>query len=153
MNYQLHDYEIDSVTLEDDKIIFSFPDGFYVADDQGQEIKPRRKKLVFTIDRGLCTDASLESFVFIRKRGRFGWKDISFKQFTALFKKGNMIIYDEFDSKLGERKIIQLTPCVTGGNIELLMEDIVDIACLEEKVDDYIRISVHTKDLKASQER
>ena len=144
MQYQLHDYEIDSVTLEDDKIIFSFPDGFYVADDQGQEIKPRRKKLVFTIDRGLCTDASLESFVFIRKRGRFGWKDISFKQFTALFKKGNMIIYDEFDSKLGERKIIQLTPCVTGGNIELLMEDIVDIACLEPET------AVHTMKLHAA---
>ena len=144
MQYQLHDYEIDSVTLEDDKIIFSFPDGFYVADDQGQEIKPRRKKLVFTIDRGLCTDASLESFIFIRKRGRFGWKDISFKQFTALFKKGNMIIYDEFDSKLGERKIIQLTPCVTGGNIELLMEDIVDIACLEPET------TTHTMKLHAA---
>ena len=144
MKYQLHDYEIDSVTLKDDKIIFSFPNGFYVEDENGHELEPLRRKLVFTIARGLCTDASLESFIFIRKRGRFGWKDISFKQFTALFKKGNMIIYDEFDSKLGERKIIQLTPCVTGGNIELLMEDIVDIACLEPET------TTHTMKLHAA---
>ena len=33
MKYQLHDYEIDSVTLENDSIVFSFPNGFYVTEE------------------------------------------------------------------------------------------------------------------------
>ena len=84
MKYQLHDYDIDSITLENDKIIFSFPKGFYVTDENGKELEPLRRKLVFTIDRGCCTDEPLESFISIRRRGRFGWKDISFKHFNSI---------------------------------------------------------------------
>ena len=32
MNYQLHDYEVDSIILKKDRIIFSFPNGFYVEE-------------------------------------------------------------------------------------------------------------------------
>ena len=131
MAYQLHDYEIDSVALEDDKFIFYFPNGFYVTDENGKEQTPLRRKLVFTIDRGCCTDAPLESFVFIRRRGRMGWKDISFKQFTALFKKGNMVIHDEYDSKLTNWKMIQLNACTRWSNIEMFITDIADTECFE----------------------
>ncbi len=131
MEYQLHDYEIDSVTLDGEKIVFSFPDGFYVTDDNGEELKPLRRKLVLTIDRHYCMHVSLESFISIRKRGRFGWKNISFKQFLALFKKGNMIIFDEFDSKMADQKMIQLNAHTSWTNIELLIENIVDVACIE----------------------
>ena len=133
MKYQLHDYEINSITLEKDSIIFSFPDGFYAEDDNGQEIKPLRHKLVFTIDRECCPDVPLESFVFIRRiNDRMnGWKDLSFKQFVSLFKKGPMIIYDEFDSKLTNTKMLQLNACTTRSNIELFIEDIADVSCYE----------------------
>lgn len=134
MKYQLHDYEIDSLTLEKDSIIFSFPNGFYVEDDDGNEIKPLRHKLVFTVDRtGCCSDEPLESFIFIRRINHRmnGWKDISFKQFVSLFKKGNMVIYDEYDSKLTNWKMLQVNANTSRSNIELFITDIVDISCCE----------------------
>ena len=78
MKYQLHDCEIDAIVLENNRIIFSFPDGFYVTDENGQELAPLRNKLVFVIDKE--TNESLESYVSVRriKRGRRGWKEISF---------------------------------------------------------------------------
>ena len=131
MKYQLHDYDIDSITLENDKIIFSFPKGFYVTYENGKELEPLRRKLVFTIDRGCCTDEPLESFISIRRRGRFGWKDISFKHFSTLFKNGNMVIHDEYDSKLTNWKMIQLNACTRWSNIELFITDILNIEYLE----------------------
>ena len=133
MNYQLHDYELDAILLENDRIIFSFPHGFYAEDENGQELKPIRKKLAFTVDKACCPDEPLESFIFIRriKRSRKGWKEISFKQFTALFKKGNMVIHDEYDSKLTNWKMIQLNAASSCSNIELFITDILDTECLE----------------------
>ena len=130
MNYQLHDYAIDSVILDNDKIIFSFPDGFYVTDDQGQEVHPLRKKLVFQIDR-YRKDISLESFIFIKRKCFWGWKYISFKKFSALFKKGNMLIYDEYDSKSSNWKMIQLNANSGWTNLDMFISDIKDIQCLE----------------------
>ena len=134
MKYQLHDFEIDAFILENDKIILSFPNGFYAEDDNGNEIMPLRHKLVFTVDRvGYRPDESLESFIVIRRVNRRynGWKDISYKQFISLFRKGNMIIYDEYDSKLTNWKMLQLNACARRSNIELFITDIIDIACYE----------------------
>ena len=132
MYYQLHDYEIDSVVLENDRITFSFPDGFYAEDENGQEIKPLRKKLAFVIDKTGCEKEPLESFVDIRriKRGYKAWKEISFKQFSSLFKKGNMVIHDEYDSKLTNWKMIQINANTRYGNIELRITDIAYVECL-----------------------
>ena len=121
MNHNLHDYEIDSVVLDGDRIIFSFPDGFRVTDD-GREMM--MGKLVFTIDRTCCSDAPLDSFLFIRRHLPLGWRDISFRQFTALFKKGNMLIHDEYDSKMTNWKMIQLNANTRWSNIELFITDI-----------------------------
>ena len=121
MNHNLHDYEIDSVVLDGDRIIFSFPDGFRVTDD-GREMM--MGKLVFIIDRTCCSDAPLDSFLFIRRHLPLGWRDISFRQFTALFKKGNMLIHDEYDSKMTNWKMIQLNANTRWSNIELFITDI-----------------------------
>ena len=131
MNYQLHDYEIDSVVLENDRIIFSFPNGFFVADENGQELKPLRKKLAFIIDKDSFPNDPLESFIDIRRINRRmnGWKEISFKQFSSLFKKGNMVIYDEYDSKLTNWKMIQLNAGTSRSNIELFITEIIDVEC------------------------
>lgn len=133
MKYQLHDYEIDSFTLEKDSIILSFPNGFYVEDDAGNEITPLRHKLVFTIDRTCYAESSLESFIFIRRVNRHmnGWKDISFKKFLSLFNKGNMVIHDEYDSKLTNWKMLQLNASTSRSNIELFITDIIDVNCYE----------------------
>ena len=133
MKYQLHDYEIDSITLENNKIIFSFPNGFYATDENGQELKPLRRKLVFVIDEDEIHNEPLESFISVRRIdwGRKGWKKISFKQFTSLFKKGNMVIHDEYDSKLTNWKMIQLNASTSWSNIELFITDIADIECDE----------------------
>lgn len=129
MNYQLHDYLIDSVILEDNRIIFSFPDGFYVTDENGQEIIPARKKLIFHID---TNGFPLEFCISIRRISWGGiWRTITFKQFTTLFKKGNMVIHDEYDSKLTNWKIIQLNACTKWSNIELRITDIEAIDCCE----------------------
>lgn len=37
MTYQLYDYELDSVVLEEERIVFSFPKGFYMPDEDGQK--------------------------------------------------------------------------------------------------------------------
>lgn len=121
MNHNLHDYEIDSVVLDGDRIIFSFPEGFYVEDD-GRETM--MGKLVFIIDRTCCSDTPLDSFLFIRRHLPLGWRDISFRQFTALFKKGNMLIHDEYDSKMTNWKMIQLNANTRWSNIELFITDI-----------------------------
>lgn len=133
MKYQLHDYEIDSIILENNRIVFSFPNGFFVADKNGKELKPSRKMLAFVIDKECCPNEPLESFISIRriKWGRKGWKEISFKHFTALFRKGNMVIYDEYDSKFANWKMIQLNTCTRCSNIELFITDIADIECYE----------------------
>ena len=132
MRYQLHDCKIDSVILEDDAIVLSFPDGFCAEDDSGCDTEPLKHKLVLTIDRACHPDEPLESFVFIRriKRSRNGWKDISFKRFVSLFQKGHMVIFDEFDSKLTNRKMFQLNAPTSWSNIEMFIEDIADISCL-----------------------
>ena len=131
MNYQLHDYEIDSVTFEGNKIIFSFPKGFYVKDPHGAEETPLKHKLIFTIDRGWCENEPVESFVYIRQRKRFGWKDISVKQFLALFRKGNMIVHDEYDSKLTNWKMLQLNANAKWSNIEMFVTDVENVQCQE----------------------
>ncbi len=133
MKYQLHDHEIDSFILDKNSIILSFPNGFYAEDDNGNEIRPLRHRLVFTVDRACCPDEPLESFVSIRRiNHRYnGWRDISFKQFTSLFKKGNMVIHDEYDSKLTNRKMLQLNASTSRTNIELFITDIVDVAYYE----------------------
>ena len=129
MYYQLHDYMIDSVILEKNCIIFSFPDGFYATDDNGQEYVPIRRKLIFHID---SNGYPLESFLEIRRITWPGiWKTITYKQFSALFKKGNMVIHDEYDSKLTNWKIIQLNANSNWSNIELRISDIEDIVCCE----------------------
>ena len=130
MTYELHDYELDAIILDGDQIIFSFPKGFYAEDDHGQPRHPMPTKLVLTIDKGCCTDIPLDSFLEIQKRCRWGWKEISFKQFTKLFKKGNMLVYDEYDSKLTNWKIFQINANTRWSNIELLITDVEDIACL-----------------------
>ena len=125
MNYQLHDSQIDAVLLEGDRIIFSFPNGFYAVDDSGQELKPLPRKLVFTIEK-YAPDEPLESHIFIRRitGSGNGWRDISFQQFTALLHKGNMIIHDEYDSKFTNWKILKLNACTKRPNIELHITDI-----------------------------
>lgn len=129
MNYQLHDYMIDSVILEENCIIFSFPDGFYATDDNGHEYVPIRRKLIFHID---SNGYPLESFLEIRRITWPGiWKTITYKQFSTLFKKGNMVIHDEYDSKLTNWKIIQLNANSNWSNIELRISDIEDIVCCE----------------------
>ena len=131
MKYQLHDYEIDSIVLESNKIICSFPNGFYVVDENGQELRPPRKKLAFVIDKDSFPNESLESFIFIRRINwrRNGGKDISFKQFSSLFRKGNMVIHDEYDSKLTNWKMIQLNSSTNRSNIELFITDVIDVEC------------------------
>lgn len=132
MKYELHDCEIDAVILEKDRIIFSFPNGFHVEDENGQTLK---KKLAFTIDRECCPNAPPESFLFIRRINRRmnGWKDISFREFTSLFKKGNMVIHDEYDSKMTNWKMIQLNASTRRSNIELFITDIADVECLDDE--------------------
>lgn len=128
MNYQLHDFEIDSVVLENDSIIFSFPNGFHVVDENGQEVEPLRKKLVFRID---TAGSPVESSVWIRRVTRWkGWRDISFQQFTDLFQKGNMTIHDEYDSKYTNWKMIQLNAAASCSNIEMFIADILEVECL-----------------------
>ncbi|MBQ3099427.1 MAG: hypothetical protein IJC50_00400 [Clostridia bacterium] len=131
MYYILHDYEIDSVTFEENKIVFSFPEGFYVEDQHGKDVTPLRHKLIFTIDRSGCDNESVESFVEIRRRKRFGWKEISVKQFLALFKKGNMFIHDEYDSRLTNCKMLMINTNTKWNNIEMFITDIEDVLCQE----------------------
>lgn len=131
MTYQLHDYEIDSIVLEKDSIVFSFPEGFYAEDDQGNSLMPLKKRLVFHID---TNGFPVESFLTVRRIGwsRRRWSEISFRKFTSLFKRGNMIIHDEYDSKLTNWKILKLNAISRRSNIELLITDIASIECLDE---------------------
>jgi hypothetical protein len=135
MEYQLHDCEIDAVILDNNKIIFSFPNGFYVVDENRQELSLPRKKLVFIIDidKDSFPNETLESNITIRRINwrMNGWKEISFKQFSSLFKKGNMVIHDEYDSKLTNWKMIQLNACTKCGNIEMFITDIKNVTCWE----------------------
>ncbi|MBE6995952.1 MAG: hypothetical protein E7429_04380 [Ruminococcaceae bacterium] len=133
MQYQLHDCEIDSIILESNRIIFSFPHGFYVADESGQEWKPLRKKLAFVIDKDNSPNEPIESFLTIRRINwrMNGWKEISFRHFSSLFKAGNMVIYDEYHSKLTNWKMLQLNTATSRSNIEMFITDIIDVECLE----------------------
>ena len=121
MTYQLHDYELDSVVLEEERIVFSFPKGFYIPDQDGQQAKPIRRRLVFSLGKDGC--------VFVRKtnKRRTKWKYISFEEFAALLKKGTFLVSDEYDSKLHGGKMIQL---YGDANLELFIEGITNVACI-----------------------
>ena len=106
----------------------------YYMDEPGKDIGFQSAGLGFkTVMEWGETNESLESYVSIRriKRGRRGWKEISFKQFCSLFKKGNMVIHDEYDSKLTNWKMFQLNACTNWSNIELFITDILDVEFLE----------------------
>ena len=51
--------------------------------------------------------------------------------FSRLFKKGNMVVHDEYDSKLTNWKMLQLNASTSRSNIELFITDIIDVACYE----------------------
>ena len=51
--------------------------------------------------------------------------------FLSLFKKGTMVIHDEYDSKLTNWKMLQFNTSTSRSNIELFITDIIDIACYE----------------------
>ena len=131
MHYQIHDYEIDSLIVENDRIILSFPKGFYAEDENGQALKPLRKKLVFIIDKDNFPDDPPESFLSIRRinRRRNGWKEISLKKFSSLFKKGNMVIHDQYDSRMTNWKMLQLNTATSRSNIEIMMTDVIAVEC------------------------
>ncbi len=132
MVYSLHDFFLTRMTLKKDKITFYFPEGFYAVSDKGKEIKPKR--LIFTIDVGKY---NIKSFISVRmakgtNRGYTLWKDVSLRKFLRLLKKGSLIFFDEYDSKLTNAKMFQLHTSgehKVGYNIELFITDIVSVDC------------------------
>ena len=106
MDYSLHDFFLTRMTLKKDKITFCFPDGYHAVNDKGKEITP--KKLILTIDTGKYV---VKDFIYVRmaksNRGCTVWKDVPLRKFLRLLKKGSLIFFDEYDSKLTNAKMFQ----------------------------------------------
>ena len=131
MDYSLHDFFLTRMTLKKDKITFCFPDGYHDVNDKGKEIKP--KKLILTIDTGKY---EVKNYISVRmakpNRGCTVWKDVPLRKFLRLLKKGSLIFFDEYDSKLTNAKMFQLNTGdkhKTGYNIELFITDILSVEC------------------------
>ncbi len=132
MVYSLHDFFLTRMTMKKDKITFCFPEGYYAVNDKGKEIKP--KKLLLTIDTGKY---AVKNFISVRmskctNRGYTLWKDVPLRKFLRLLKKGSLIFFDEYDSKLTNAKMFQLNTSdehKAGYNIELFITDILSVEC------------------------
>lgn len=133
MKYNVHDYIIDAITLEGDSIIFSFPEGFHVANENGQELEPQRKKLVMTVDRTNWVNGGkwpLESFISVRmSRNGQTWKKVPFKKLSGLLRKSVLIVWNEYEGYWSQ-KMLQMRSR-SGIDVEMFIENIesVDYLC------------------------
>ena len=65
MNYQLHDSQINDLSICNNKIVLHFSEGFWETDAKGKEVSQKQNcKLVFSIDNEL--NLPIENFIFIR---------------------------------------------------------------------------------------
>ena len=87
IKYQLHDSQINGITISDDSIVFSFSEGFWEADESGKEITQKQNcKIAFNIDNKF--NLRVEEFISARiSRRNNVFKPISLARFVNLLKK------------------------------------------------------------------
>ena len=108
MNYQLHDSQINNLSVSDNIIVLCFSQGFWETDEKGKEVSQKQNcKLIFSIDNEF--NVPLDEFITIRicKRKSI-YKPITLCKFVDLLKKSAFDVDMEYDCNFANRKMIQL---------------------------------------------
>ena len=106
--YQLHDSQINGITISDNSIVFSFSEGFWETDESGKEITQKQNcKIAFNIDNKF--NLRVEEFISVRISGRNNvFKPISLARFVNLLKKTKFNVDMEYDCLFAKSKMLQL---------------------------------------------
>lgn len=108
MKYQLHDSQIDNLSIMQNKIVLSFSEGFWEIDINGKQISQKQNsKLVFNINNR-CS-IPIENFISIRvSKKKNVFKPIHLRKFMAFLKKSPFGVDMEYDCTFANRKMLQL---------------------------------------------
>ena len=127
MNYQLHDSQINNLSICNNKIVLHFSEGFWETDAKGKEVSQKQIcKVVFSIDNEL--NLPIEDFITIRicKRKNI-FKPISLDKFIGLLKKSAFDVDMEYDCSFAKSKMIQIHSNFLKIVIELFIEEIKNV--------------------------
>ena len=127
MNYQLHDSQINNLSVSSNIIVLYFSQGFWETDANGKEVSQKQNcKLVFSIDNEF--NVPLEEFITIRicKRKSI-FKPIGLRKFIDLLKKSAFDVDLEYDCCFANRKMLQLYSSSLKIAVELFIGEIKDV--------------------------
>ena len=132
MTYQLHDSQINNISIYNDKIEFYFSKGFWETDTKGKEVYQNQNcKIIFYIENKF--NLPIDDFLTIRicKRKNI-FKPISLEKFANLLKKTALNVDMEYDCIFANKKMIQLYSNSLKIFIELFIEDIKNIEYIHD---------------------
>ena len=127
MNYQLHDSQINNISVSDNKIVLYFSQGFWETDANGKEVSQKQNcKLIFNIENEF--NLPMEDLITIRicKRKNI-YKPIRLRKLIDLLKKSAFNVYLEYDCSFADRKMIQIYSNSLKLSVELFIEEIKNI--------------------------
>ena len=123
MRYQLHDSQVDGLIMEENRILFTFSQGFWKTDENGKQVEQMHNcQLVFYIEKG---DALMEDCIFVRlsKKGKT-YKTVALRTFIGLLRKSAFDVDMEYDCAFSNRKMLQLYSNSLQTRVEIFIEEI-----------------------------
>ena len=124
MKYELHDSQINDISVFENKIVLSFSEGFWELGTNGKEFSQKQNsKIIFNIDNEFSVP--IEDFISIRISKRKNiFKSISLRDFKKLLKKSPFDVDMEYNCDFSSRKFLQLYSNKIRVLIEIFIEDI-----------------------------
>ena len=124
MKYELHDSQINDISVCGNKIVLSFSEGFWELDTNGKESSQKQNsKIIFNIDNEFSLP--IEDFISIRISKRKNiFKSISLRDFKKLIKKSPFDVDMEYNCDFSSRKFLQLYSNKIRVSIEIFITDI-----------------------------
>ena len=124
MKYELHDSQINDISVCENKIVLSFSEGFWELDTDGKESSQKHNsKIIFNIDNEFSVP--IEDFISIRISKRKNiFKSISLREFKKLLKKSPFDVDMEYNCDFSSRKFLQLYSNKIRVSIEIFIADI-----------------------------
>ena len=132
MKYELHDSQINDISVFENKIVLSFSEGFWELDTNGKKFSQKQNsKIIFNIDNEFSVP--IEDFISIRISKRKNiFKSISLRDFKNLLKKSPFDVDMEYNCDFSNRKFLQLYSNKIRVLIEIFIEDIKSVEYIHD---------------------
>ena len=132
MKYQLHDSQINGLSIFDNKITFSFSQGFWETDENGKEIMQLQNcKLIFNVKNNGCIPT--EEFISVRiSKKKNVFKSVCLSKFLGLLQKSPFDVDMEYDCLFSNRKMLQMYSNALKMRAEIFIEEIENIEYIHD---------------------